>query len=176
MSYLFFGRLIDFDKANFKIKIMQEKIMNLFEQRNLKQGEIILMNVIRQYTLNFNHIQLQEFNDSLQNLIDSGFIKYEDATTGIACLRLTDRGFNSLYANSLTIDQLKRKVLDLFFSRNSRAGHIVMRVFNNFMNLNPIESVRLVDAINSLQTDGYLTVEGNSDLRLTQLGEDFIYS
>ncbi|WP_157761383.1 hypothetical protein [Chryseobacterium camelliae] len=155
---------------------MQEKIMNLFEQKNLKQGEIVPMNVIRQYTLKFNHIQLEEFNDSLKNLIDSGFITYEDGTTGIACLRLTDRGFNSLYADSLTIDQLKRKVLDLFYIRNSRTGHVLMRAFNNFMNLNPIENVRLVDAINSLQTDGYLTVEGNSDLRLTQSGEDFIYS
>jgi hypothetical protein len=154
---------------------MEETIMNLFEQRNLKAGEIIPLRVINQHMATLNHVQRAALQNALQSLLERNYFTYEDGTTGIECLRLTEIGFNSIYSNSLTVEELKREVLGLFFKQHSRAGHIVMRVFHNFQNLNPIEQNRLLDAINTLNDQGYILIENRSDLRLTQLGEDTIY-
>jgi len=162
---------------------MEELILKEFEKQNSKAGQILMLK-----NLNFGLYQRltpkqqDGLQDAINNLIDSGLIRYEDASSGPECLRLTDLGFSRLYSGSKTQEQIERLVLKEFEKQKSRAGDIIMLKnlnFGLFQSLNPKESELFEPALNSLIDKGLITYEGERTgvecIRLTEQGYDNLY-
>lgn len=155
--------------------------MSQFEKQNSKTGDIIMMRSLNNgILLKLNPKQQDEAINSINNLIDKEFITHEEGN--LECLRLTELGFNSLYKNSKSAHDIEKLILNAFEKQNSRADHILMiRNLNHtiFQNLNPIEKSLIGEAINNLESKGYVTYEDASSgiecLRLTELGYENIY-
>lgn len=162
---------------------MKDVIMSLFETRNSKAGNIVTM---RELNLNLlqklNPKEQKEAVDSINSLIESGFITYEKGDSGIECIRLTELGFGSLYKNSKSVSDIERLIFNEFKRLNSKIGHILMIKNLNlsiFQNLNPVEIGYVTGAINNLISKGYIQYEDASSgpecLRLTELGYNNLY-
>jgi RNA recognition motif-containing protein len=162
---------------------MEELILQEFEKCNSKANHILMIK-----NLNFgllqklNPKQQDEFQPAVNNLIDKGFIIYEDATSGPECLRLTELGFEQLYKNSMPVEQIKSSILKQFENQNSRAGHILMIKNLNFgllQKMNPKEQGLFNPAIEQLIEEELITYEDGSSgvecLRLTDLGFEQLY-
>lgn len=160
---------------------MEDLIMSQFEKQNSKIGDIVMVR-----NLNFgilkglNPKQQEEAVNSINNLINKGYITYEKDS--LECLRLTELGFQSLYKNSKSTDDLEKLILNAFEKQNSRANDILMmRNLNHtlFQKLNPIEKYLIEDAVNNLQDKGFVKYEDGSSglecLRLTELGYENLY-
>ena len=155
--------------------------MSQFEKQNSKTGDILMMrNLNNGIFRTLNPKEQDEAENTINSLIDKGFITYEKSA--LECLRLTELGFNSLYKNSKSVDDIEKLILNAFEKQKARANHILMiRNLNHsvFQNLNPIEKSLIEDAINNLQTKGFVVYEDGSSgvecLRLTDLGYDNLY-
>lgn len=107
---------------------------------------------------------------------------YEDGKNGLECFRLTESGYNKLYSNTKTVNEIENLILKQFEKQNLRSGDILMirsLNFGVFLTLNPKEKEIVNDAINSLIQKSYITYEngtnGSECLRLTELGFEKIY-
>jgi len=162
---------------------MENLILGEFEKQNSKTGEILMLRNL-QYGLmkNLNPKQQDDFNSAINSLIEKGLVTYEDGTSGPACLRLTEQGFENLYQNSIDIEQIKDLVLKEFEKQNSREGDVVMMRnlnFNLIQSLNPKEKELFLPAVNGLIDNGLVTYEygssGIESLKLTEQGYDKLY-
>ena len=155
--------------------------MSQFEKQNSKVGDIIMMKSLNNGILrNLNPKQQEGAINSINSLIDREYITYEK--DGLECLRLTELGFRSLYIGSKTTSDIEELILKAFEKQNSRANHILMiKNLNHtiFQNLNPIEKILIEDAVNNLQSKGFVIYEDASSglecLRLTDLGYENLY-
>lgn len=162
---------------------MEELILQEFEKANSRANHILMLRNLNFGLLkNMNPKQKEEFEPAANNLIKKGLITYEDATSGPECLRLTELGFESLYKNSLSVEQIETLILNKFKQQNSKSGHIIMLKNLNFglMNtFNPKEKELFEPAVNSLIQNGFITYEGTNSptecLRLTDLGYEKLY-
>ncbi|MCV9930829.1 hypothetical protein OIU80_00910 [Flavobacterium sp. LS1R47] len=160
---------------------MEDLILSQFEQQNSSTGDMIMMRSLRNGIIQkLNPKQQDEVLKSIDSLINSGFITYENGK--LECLRLTELGFQRLYKNSKSTDDIEELILNKFKQQNSRANDIVQLKnlnFTIFQQLNPIEKDLFSDAINNLQANGYVTYEGKNTaiecLRLTDIGYDKLY-
>ena len=160
---------------------MENLILNEFEKQNSKAGHIIMLQ-----RLNFgafqklNPKQRDQIEPAINNLIDKGYITYEDGKSGPECLRLTELGYKQLYSNSYSTEQIESLIMKEFEKQNSRPGHILMIKnlnFGLFQKLNPKEREKLDDAINNLINKEYITYESGSleCFRLTEIGYETLY-
>lgn len=162
---------------------MKDVIMSLFETRNSKAGNIVTMRELNNNLLQkLNPKEQEEAVNSINSLIESGFIIYENADSGIECIRLTDLGFKSLYKNSKSVSDIERLIFNEFKKFNSKIGNVLMIKnlnFSIFQDLNPVEKEFINDAINNLISKGYIQYEDASNgpecLRLTELGYNNLY-
>lgn len=159
---------------------MEDIIMAEFEKTNCKAGHVLMMRNFNQIFRTLNPKQQEEIEPAINNLIDKGFIEYEDGKNGPESLRLTETGFNQLYQNSKSVDELVASIFSEFEKQNSRAGHILMIKNLNFrivQNLNPVEVDRFDKAIEQLINQGYVTYQDSSPqaLKLTEKGYQQLY-
>lgn len=158
------------NKDELKLRIMQE-----FEKGNRKVNEIIPLRTFQFGLLAQLNPKEQELIDlAINELIDEGKITYHE--DGLKCLRLTQVGFDGLYNNSATKEQLEEQIMDFFRRSNCRVGQCVpLRNIRN--NLNPKEQLIIADAIKSLIDKHYIEYI-DSPLEayvLQQEGYDYIY-
>jgi hypothetical protein len=162
---------------------MEELILNEFEKANCKPTHILMMRNFNFGLLkNMNPKQKEQFALAVQSLIDKGFVTYEDATSGPECLRLTELGFENLYSNSLSVEQIETLVLKEFEQQNSKSGHILTMKNLNFgllSTFNPKEKELFAPAVNNIIEQGFITYERENSpmecLRLTDLGYEKLY-
>lgn len=155
--------------------------MSQFEKQSSKTGDIIPMRVLNNGILRtLNPKQQDEALNSINSLIDKRFISYEKGV--LECLKLTELGFQSLYKNSKSVNDIEKLILDAFEKQNSRANDMLMfRNLNHsiFKNLNPIEKNLIEEVVNNLQEKGFVIYEDASTgvecLRLTDLGFENLY-
>lgn len=80
-------------------KQLAEFIFNLFRKAKSRAGHIIVMRTFRVNVQdNLSPKEQENIIDIANRLISSGYITYENATLGIECLRLTEKGYE--YINS----------------------------------------------------------------------------
>lgn len=73
-------------------------ILNAFEKQKSRANDILMFrNLNHSIFKNLNPKEKNLIEDAVNNLQEKGFVIYEDASTGVECLRLTDLGFNNLY-------------------------------------------------------------------------------
>lgn len=77
---------------------IESKILKEFENQNSRAGQIIMFkNLNFRLVAKLNPKEKELFNEAVNNLINKGFVTYEDGSTGLECLRLTELGFENLY-------------------------------------------------------------------------------
>lgn len=161
------------NKDELKLRIMQE-----FEKGNRKVNEIIPWKTFQFGLFAQLNPQEQLIALAINELIDEGKITYHKE--GLKCLRLTQAGFDGLYKNSATKEQMEEQIMDLFRRSNCRVGDCVpfrnIR-FNLINNLNPKEQFIIVDAMNSLIDKHYIKYVDSplEALVLQQHGYEYIY-
>lgn len=153
--------------------------MSQFEKQNSQTGGVIMMRVLNNGILRtLNPKQQDEAINTINSLIEREFITYEKNHD---CLRLTEVGFQSLYKNSKSSNDIEKLILNAFERQNSRSNDIlIIRSLNHtiFKNLNPIEKNLIEDAVNNLINKGFIKYEDKSGpdcLRLTELGYENLY-
>lgn len=153
--------------------------MQEFEKGNRKVNEIIPLKTFHLGLFAQLNPKEQELIDlAINELIDEGKITYHE--DGLKCLRLTQVGFDGLYNNSATKEQMEEQIMDLFRRSNCRVGDCVpfrnIR-FNLINNLNPKEQFIIVDAMNSLIDKHYIKYVDSplEALVLQQHGYEYIY-
>lgn len=158
---------------------MEDLIMSQFEKQNSQTGGVIMMRVLNNGILRtLNPKQQDEAINTINSLIEREFITYEKNHD---CLRLTEVGFQSLYKNSKSSNDIEKLILNAFERQNSRSNDIlIIRSLNHtiFKNLNPIEKNLIEDAVNNLINKGFIKYEDKSGpdcLRLTELGYENLY-
>lgn len=164
----------EMNKDELKLRIMQE-----FEKGNRKVNEIIPLKTF-QFGLfaQLNPKEQELIEPSINELIEEGKVTYHNDR--LKCLGLTQAGFDGLYKNSATKDDLEDQIMDFFRRSNCRVGDCVpfrnIR-FNLINNLNPKEQFIIVDAIKSLIDKHYIKYVDSplEALVLQQEGYDYIY-
>ena len=77
---------------------IQSMILEAFEKQKSKAGHILMLkNLNIGLFQKLNPVEKELVNDAIGKLIEKGFIKYEDGSSGLECLRLTELGFENLY-------------------------------------------------------------------------------
>lgn len=160
---------------------MEKLILNEFEKINAKPNEIIMMRAIRNSLMQkLNPKQQEELINEINSLITDGYIVYEDGKNGPECLRLTEAGFQTLYVNSKSVEEIEGLIMRQFEKQRSRAGDILMMrnlSFGLLRELNPVEANLFEDAINMLLKKNFVTYETDriECLKLTELGFNSLY-
>jgi len=86
-------------------KQLAEYIFDFFRATRCKAGHIVMMRNIRHsYQSELNPKEQEKFVDVANKLIDNGYITYEDASCGIECLRLTQKGYDYIYDDNMQLD------------------------------------------------------------------------
>lgn len=158
---------------------LKEAIMSQFENQNCKASHVILMRFWNHTFLRGLNPKDQDlFEPAVEELINEGKLLYEP--DGLACLRLTDLGFSTLYTHSKSVQEIEDEIMDYFRRGNYRVGqNIMLRVFyNNYLNtLNPKEQTLFEQACNNLIDKLYISYQKGSfeSLQLEQAGYDYIY-
>ena len=77
---------------------IEKLILDAFEKQNSRANHILMIkNLNHTIFQNLNPIEKQLIEDAVNNLENKGFVKYEDASSGPECLRLTELGYENLY-------------------------------------------------------------------------------
>ena len=74
---------------------LEEKIFDLFRQAKCKVGHIVPMRNIMGLMQTLNPVEQQQLENVLQRLESQGYFTYE--ADGGKCLRLTQKGYESIY-------------------------------------------------------------------------------
>ena len=95
LTQLGYDSLYNKSKSVSQIEVL---ILKEFEKQNSKVGNILMLR-----NLNFGLFQTLNpkeqnlFEPAVNSLIEKGLITYEDGSSGLGCLRLTELGFDKLY-------------------------------------------------------------------------------
>jgi hypothetical protein len=82
-----------------------EIILDQFRKTNCKTNHIVMMNVFRHSVIpKLNPKEKELFADAANFLIDNGYITYEDASSGLECFRLTEKGYDSIYDDDFSLE------------------------------------------------------------------------
>lgn len=160
----------------------REIIWDAFRRINSRAGHIVPMRTLRSAMRQMNPVEQEQFVEEINTMISEGLITYDDGTTGLEALRLTEKGFFQLY-NCKADFQIAEGLMDLFRRSNYRVGEIIpMRNINmQFIpSLNPVEQDRFEHVVNTLIDAGFITYEDGkakpiSGIVLQQPGFDYIY-
>ncbi len=74
---------------------LEEKIFDLFRQAKCKVGHIVPMRNIMGLIQTLNPVEQQQLGNVLQRLESQGYFTYE--ADDVECLRLTQKGYESIY-------------------------------------------------------------------------------
>lgn len=86
-------------------KQLAEFIFDLFRKAKSRAGHIIMMRTFRFNVQDkLNPKEQENIIDIANRLISSGYITYEDATRGIECLRLTEKGYEYIYSENPSLE------------------------------------------------------------------------
>lgn len=162
----------------------REIVWDAFRRINARAGHVVPMRTLRFGAMQqMNPVERDQFVAEINEMIGEGLITYEDGSTGLEVLRLTDTGFAQLY-HSKTDYQIAEELMDLFRRSNYRVGEIIpMRnISMQFIpSLNPVEQDRFEYVANKLIDAGFITYEDGKTkpipgLVLQQAGFDYIYN
>lgn len=162
---------------------MEELILKEFERLNSKAGDILMMkNLYLGLMQKLNPREKMQFEPAVNNLMNNGYIIYEDASAGPECLRLTDLGFEKLYQNSKNKEGIEGLILKEFEKYNSKVGDVLLMknlYLGLVQKLNPKEKMQFESAVNGLIDKGCIIYEDSSAgpecIRLTNLGFEKLY-
>jgi hypothetical protein len=157
-------------------------LMSRFRETNSKVNHVIDQRWIQfQFASNLNPKEQDLINDAAKLLQNEGFITIENRM-GMPCLVLTQKGFDAIYDNDKVaiINKIRNDIMGKFAENKSRVGHGLDQRWiqlTYMLTLNPVEQNYVVDAINSLESDGLIEIkqDGMFVLLLTQKGFDEIY-
>lgn len=161
----------------------REIVWDAFRRINARAGHVVPMRTFRFGVMRqMNPVEQEQFVAEINAMIGEGLITYEDGSTGLEVLRLTDTGFAQLY-HSKADYQIAEDLMDLFRRSNYRVGEIIpMRnITMQFIpSLNPVEQDRFEYVANKLIDAGFITYEDGKNrpiagLVLQQPGFDYIY-
>lgn len=161
----------------------REIVFDAFRRINARIGYVVPMKSLRFGIMQrMNPVEQDEFISEINTMISDGLVTYEDATTGLEVLRLTEKGFSQLY-HSMDDYQIADALMHMFSRGNYRVGEIIpLRNINmQFIpSLNPVEQERFEHVANTLIGAGFITYEDGmnkaiSGLVLQQRGFDYIY-
>ena len=162
---------------------MREIIWDAFRRINARAGHVVPMRTFRFGVMRqMNPVELDQFYAEINAMINEGLITYEDGSTGLEALRLTERGFAQVY-HSKADSEIAEALMDLFRRSNYRVGEIIpMRnISMQFIpSLNPVEQDRFEYVANRLIDVGFITYEDGKTkaipgLVLQQPGFDYLY-
>ena len=86
-------------------KQLAEFILDMFRQSKCDVGHIVMMRVFRnKVTDHLNPKEREIIVDIANILIENGYMTYEDSTSGIECIRLTQKGYDYIYSDFQQID------------------------------------------------------------------------
>ena len=75
---------------------IEKMIMREFEKQNSRPGNVLaIKNLNFGLVQNLNPLEIERFEPAINNLIDKELITYEK--NGLECIRLTERGYETLY-------------------------------------------------------------------------------
>lgn len=157
-------------------------LMSRFREINAKVDHVIDQRWIQfQFASNLNPKEQDLIDDAANLLEKEGYIKIEQRM-GLICLVLTQKGFDAIYDNDKDkiIKKIKSEILGKFAENKSRVGHGLDQRWiqlTYMRTLNPVEQNYLIDAINSLESDGYVEIKQNGMfiMLLTEKGFNTIY-
>lgn len=144
-------------------KQLAEFIFDMFRATKCRAGHIIMMRTFRgKMQKLLNPKEQDKIVDVANKLIENGYITYEDASQGIECLRLTNKGYDFIYDDSQFLDgfdvrkqpaaieivqskqketreicvntvrELERKYTDSIKDHNNANSMIAIEAFNNW--------------------------------------------
>lgn len=161
----------------------REIVWDAFRRINARAGHVVPMRTLRFGAMQqMNPVEQEQFVAEINAMIGEGLITYEDGSTGLEVLRLTEMGFAQLY-HSKADYQIAEELMDLFRRSNYRVSEIIpMRnISMKFIpSLNPVEQDRFECVVNKLIEAGLITYEDGKTkpipgLVLQQPGYDYIY-
>lgn len=161
----------------------REIVWDAFRRINARAGHVVPMRTFRFGVMRqMSPVEQEQFVAEINAMIGEGLIAYEDGSTGLEVLRLTDTGFSQLY-HSKADYLIAEDLMDLFRRSNYRVGEIIpMRnITMQFIpSLNPVEQDRFEYVANKLIDAGFITYEDGktkpiAGLVLQQPGFDYIY-
>lgn len=86
-------------------KQLAEYIFDFFRDAQCKAGHIVMMrNFWFASQRNLNPKEQEKVVEIANKLIENGYITYEDASHGIECLRLTQKGYDYIYDDNMPLD------------------------------------------------------------------------
>ena len=86
-------------------KELAEYIFDIFRAAHCKAGHIVMMRTFEiKLREDLNPKEQEKIIDVANRLIKNGYIEYEDGKRGIECLRLTKKGFDYIYDDSIPLD------------------------------------------------------------------------
>lgn len=161
----------------------REIVWDAFRRINARAGNVVPMRTLRFDDMQqMNPLEQEQFVAEINAMISEGLITYEDGSTGLEVLRLTEMGFAQLY-HSKADYQIAEELMDLFRRNNYRVGEIIpMRIISMMFipSLNPVEQDRFEYVVNKLIEASLITYEDGKTrpipgLVLLQRGFDYIY-
>lgn len=86
-------------------KQLAEYIFDIFRAAHCKAGHMVMMRTFEiKLREDLNPKEQEIIFDVANRLIDNGYIEYEDGSRGLKCLRLTKKGFDYIYDDSIPLD------------------------------------------------------------------------
>lgn len=150
---------------------MRERILEIFKKQKTPVNGFVMNRVFSTFIRTLNPREQDEFPTALQGLLDEGYIETRDGD-----YILTQEGYNYIYRD-YTLNETEEIILNVFREHKIRAGQILMQ--NTFTILqNRLERIHFDNfnnAINSLITDGLITITPQRHFMLTQNGFEHIY-
>lgn len=164
---------------------LRDYILDQFRKTNSRAGHILYMRTFRFGIMRrLNPEEQKLFVDAANELIFERLISFEQSGGGMDFLRLTELGYQALYAGQTRTDrELRDLLMNMFRDQNCKVGEIIpirSITFNLMNTLNPMEQDRMDDVTNQLIADQFITYEdgrqgGLPCIRLQQRGYDYIY-
>ncbi|MBQ9546382.1 MAG: hypothetical protein IJU90_03750 [Bacteroidales bacterium] len=162
----------------------KDLIFNVFEKARARANHIVFMRTFRMGVMEtMNPEERKNFIEALNEMISSGFIKYESGDGGMDLIRLTDSGYREIYKDSRS-DCMVAEMLMNEFSRNRLEEGMCISMqyirMSFLPTLNPVETDLFVDVLNILIQHKFISYEDGShgrieSLKLLRAGYDFIY-
>lgn len=94
---------------------IQEIILDQFRKSNSRPNHVVMMNFFKNVLIRkLNPKEQDLFNDAANGLVSEGYITYEDGSSGPACFRLTQKGYDRIYDDNFSNTSaaiIKRKTL-----------------------------------------------------------------
>lgn len=157
-------------------------IMSRFKEINARVDHIIDHRWLQfNFIPSLNPKEQDLVKAAVELLISMGLITQENRA-GMYCLVLTKKGFESIYSSDKNeiLQKIRNDIMAQFAHNKSRVGHTLDQRWIQLiymLTLNPVEKDCVIDAINSLEADGLITIRNGSMfvLILTQKGFDAIY-